>query len=354
MSAEKRDKDRLQAKYGRYMTAGEELIREFNVGFYKAIATNKRIIFLRKFPNAFIPIAYNNITNIEHYVYIPWDIAARFIVFALASVYAILYLDNTVEVFNSFFSFIKKNIPELSALVDSIPTSLVFNILVVVLPALTVFYLLKFILSLFGKLKISVKASATVRIDTPLTADVRELIKLVEASMEGNLTNVSAAVAGDEELITEDGCSYLVKEYKPDKTIKMVLNAVVGGCTGIYISRTNPEQVKKELEAVPSYRIFEDKIHLYWLTDSLAAKNSISPEPDQLFAFISDFLEKNSNSVVLLDGLEYLISHANFEQVLRFVQGIKEKIGLKGARFIIIISPQALSGREMALLERDE
>jgi len=143
----------------------------------------------------------------------------------------------------------------------------------------------------------------------------------------------------------ESGHTYMVKEYKPERSFTLFLNEINAGCKGLYISRTNPEQIKGRSKL--------ENASIYWLTDSLTDEMSVSPEPDLLFAFISDFMEKNERSVILLDGLEYLITHANFEQVLRFVQGIKDKVGVHDSRLIIPINPQALSKKEIALLERE-
>lgn len=51
--------------------------------------------------------------------------------------------------------------------------------------------------------------------------------------------------------------------------------------------------------------------------------------------------------------MEYLISHSNFDHVFRFVQGLKDKIGMRNSRLILPISEFALSEKEMALMERE-
>ncbi len=346
----------LQTKYEEYLTKGETPSKEFNVGSYKAVITNKRIILIKKFPKAFIPISYTSITNIEHHVYIHWGILTRSLILFALSLYTHIKSGDFKGLIDTFISFIEKNIPELAGIFSVISSDTLTNILQILLPSLALLYLLKFIKSLSGRLKISIKGSPSLRITTSMSKDVRNFIKLVETSIESGGEPVLTDTATDTEAeLTElePGHTYLVKEYRPEKSFKLFLSAVDCGCTGLYISRTNPEQIRKEHKLDTDFQLISDLISIRWLTESLSSADAIPPEPDQMFALISDFIRKNEKTVILLDGLEYLIGHANFEQILRFVQGLKDKIGVRDARMIIPINPHALSEKEMALLERE-
>jgi len=339
---EKQKKEHLRSKYEKYLTKDEEPILEYVIGFYRVVATNKRLIFLRKFPMSFIPIAYDSIRNLEHHVYISWGKLLRSIILFVISIYGYINYATSKETIGALFSFLERNVPEISGILSAIPLETLTDILLLVLLLFGILYLLQFLLSSLGKLKISLKGASSVRISTPLTKDVRDLIKMVEMFMERKEGYVETE-AEEELKELESGHTYMVKEYKPERSFTLFLNEVNTGCKGLYISRTNPEQIEGRFKL--------ENASIYWLTDSLTDRKSISPEPDQLFAFISDYMEKNENSVILLDGLEYLISHANFEQILRFVQGIKDKVGVHDSRLIIPINPRALSEKEMALLE---
>ncbi len=339
---EKQKKEHLRSKYEKYLTRDEEPISEFVIGFYRVVATNKRLVFLRKFPKSFIPIAYKNIINLEHHVYISWRKLFRSLILLAISIYGYINYAESKETIDTLFSFLEKNVPEISTIVSAIPTETLTNMLLLVLLLFGILYLLQFFLSLLGKLKISLEGASSIRISTPLTKDVSDLIKMAEMLMERKEGYVETEVGGELKEL-ESGHTYLVKEYKPERSFTLFLNEVNTGCKGLYISRTNPEQIEGRSKL--------EKASIYWLTDSLTDKKSISPEPDQLFAFISDYMKKNEKNVILLDGLEYLISHANFEQILRFVQGIKDKVGVHDSRLIIPINPRALSEKEIALLE---
>jgi len=343
MEKQKQEKEHLVSKYEKYLTWDEEPISEFVIGFYRVIVTNKRLVFLRKFPRSFIPIAYDNIRNLEHHSYICWGKLLRSITLFVISIYGYINYVKSKETIDALFSLLKKNVPEISGILSAIPLETLTNILLLILLLFGILYLLQFLLSSLGKLKISLKGAPSIRISTPLTKDVRDLIRMVEMLMEKGEYVETEAEGELREL--ESGHTYMVKEYKPERSFTLFLNEVNTGCKGLYISRTNPEQIKGRFKL--------ENASIYWLTDSLTDEMSVSPEPDLLFAFISDFMEKNERSVILLDGLEYLITHANFEQVLRFVQGIKDKVGVHDSRLIIPINPRALSEKEMALLEKE-
>jgi len=348
---EKQEKEHLVSKYEKYLTWGEEPISEFVIGFYRVIVTNKRLIFLRKFPRSFIPIAYDNIRNLEHHSYISWEKLLRSIILFAISIYGYINYVKSKETINTLFSLLEKNVPEISGILSAIPLETLTNILLLILVLFGILYLLQFLLSSSGKLKISLKGAPSIRISTPLTKDVRDLIRMVEMFMEKG-EYVETGVEGELKEL-ESGHTYMVKEYKPERSFTLFLNEVNAGCKGLYISRTNPKQIKNEYKSDVDFQLLSDFISIYWLTDSLTDERSISPEPDQLFAFISDFIWLNEKSVILLDGLEYLITHANFEQILRFVQGVKDKVGVHDSRLIISINPRALSEKEMALLEKE-
>ncbi len=350
---EKQSKQYLKSKYGKYLTRGEEPIAEYTVGFYRIIATNKQLICLRKFPMSFMPVVYGNIINLEHHVYISWGKLLKSIILLAISAYGYVNHANANAILAGLLSFLEKNVPEIAGIISSTPVETLTDMLLSALLLLGLIYLLGFLLSLLGKLRISLRGAPSIRISTPFTKDVRDLIKKVETLKEGEGEEYVETEVEEELKELKPSHSYLIMEDKAEKSFSLFLNAVRSGCRGIYISRINPGQIKKEYSSEVDFQLLSDFMSIYWLTDSVTDERSISPEPDQLFAFITDFIADNESSVILLDGLEYLISHANFERILRFVQGINDAVGVHNSRLIIPINPHALSEKEMALLGRD-
>ena len=64
-------------------------------------------------------------------------------------------------------------------------------------------------------------------------------------------------------------------------------------------------------------------------------------------------VEENQDGVVLLDGLEYLISNNDFNKVLRVIDQVNDHISQSKSLMIVPVDPRAFSQKELALLERN-
>ena len=67
---------------------------------------------------------------------------------------------------------------------------------------------------------------------------------------------------------------------------------------------------------------------------------------------IAEYL-KTSKTVVLLDGIEYLIMNRGFDVVSRMVEDLIDKIAESRSILIIPVNPDAMEKRELELLERN-
>ncbi len=68
---------------------------------------------------------------------------------------------------------------------------------------------------------------------------------------------------------------------------------------------------------------------------------------------MSRFVESGVKTVIMLDGMEYLLVNNDFARLLKFVEYINELVMQNKALLIITIDQRALDEREMALLERN-
>ena len=65
------------------------------------------------------------------------------------------------------------------------------------------------------------------------------------------------------------------------------------------------------------------------------------------------FVEKSEDSIVLIDGVEFLMVNNDFEKILRMIHHISEAVMEYKSRLVISVDPRVLDNREMALLERN-
>lgn len=139
--------------------------------------------------------------------------------------------------------------------------------------------------------------------------------------------------------------AYIILEEKPEKALKIFYDLVTHGIPGCVVSRMHPERLTR------MYRL--KRTPMVWLSHS-EIENSLSPDDLFLLEYlIEDFTRKSTESVVLLEGLEYLITQLSFENVLRYVCELKDIIIINNSRLIIPLHKNTLSPREYTLLEKE-
>ncbi len=141
------------------------------------------------------------------------------------------------------------------------------------------------------------------------------------------------------------GLSYVVKEQKAVKSFEIFTDQVTHSIQGLCITRQYPAVVRQEwgLEETP----------IIWLSNQLG-KVYVNPSNIGILGdTIIRFIEKSDDSVVMIDGIEFLIVNNGFDKVLKMIHRITEVVMEYKSRVIISVDPRALDVREMALLERN-
>lgn len=166
---------------------------------------------------------------------------------------------------------------------------------------------------------------------------------LAEAPAAAAVYPVIRATPG-ERFPIEKGVIYLVKEKRPGIGFAMFKEAVANGALGMIVAREHPERLRQihEFQATK----------VLWLTRRVGVDHIDPTELSLLSLEISKFVEKANRSVVLIEGLEYVITQNNFESVLRFVNHLHDFVLAHNCAVVVIIDPRVLSTRELALLER--
>ncbi len=143
----------------------------------------------------------------------------------------------------------------------------------------------------------------------------------------------------------EPGEGYIVVERKPEKSFDVFCDLVTHEIPGFVVSRIYPEKIKRKYKLV--------KTPMVWLSKT-QTENSLDPNDlSKLIYTIKNFTKKSKESVVLLDGLEYLITQTDFAGVLKSVRMLKDIIVLNNSRLLIPLHADALSKEENSLLERE-
>jgi len=97
-------------------------------------------------------------------------------------------------------------------------------------------------------------------------------------------------------------------------------------------------------------------VPVYWLCKLMGVDMSINPDNFifRSMSYLTDFIGKNPKGVVLIEGLEYLSTQANFSHILKWYQLLSEKVSSNNKlRAIITYDPRALGEKETHLLRKE-
>jgi hypothetical protein len=161
------------------------------------------------------------------------------------------------------------------------------------------------------------------------------------------------APAHEVEVVTEEatkfklerGFSYLVKEDKAETSYSMFVDAVTHGGQGLCVTRDYPEKVRKRFNL--------KKTPILWLSNA-ESEHAIEPvQLGKLYHKIEDFLKRSDASIILLSGIEYIITQNNYTSALKFIQLIRDQIAIYDSILVMPISPSTLSDRDLKMIERE-
>lgn len=146
----------------------------------------------------------------------------------------------------------------------------------------------------------------------------------------------------------EPGVTYLIKEAKPYLSTKLFQSVINSDLPGLTVTRLYPEKLEEE------YEIGKEGVHSIWLSRALGENNMDPVKIGPLAMEIENFIKEHDSSIILLEGIEYLMLVNGFDVVHRFVEYVHERIVSSDSILIISVSPNAFEEREMALLERNK
>jgi hypothetical protein len=125
------------------------------------------------------------------------------------------------------------------------------------------------------------------------------------------------------------------------------------GGKGLCISRTHPDTLKQK---------YGFEAQSLWLTKTETPQGkkpttgfeSVSPNNlAHLASAVREFLSRNENGAVIIEGLEYLHTQNDFKSVLKFIQLINEQVVLDKGYLMVPVDKATMDPREFSLVERE-
>jgi isoleucyl-tRNA synthetase len=195
------------------------------------------------------------------------------------------------------------------------------------------------------------------RCGTPLgqEAEEAEVTEETEAQVEGEAVaeegeaqeEVALEVKG--ERITIDdlkwGGTHLIKSETTDTPFALIEEAVSKGHSAICFTRDFPNKLRN--------RFNFGKTKVYWLSN-IGKEETVRPKNlEKLSLLMEQFLSRYTKGIILLSGIEYLITNNNFVTVLRLIQSMRDQVAVGNSILIIPVNPSVLESSQLNHLERE-
>jgi hypothetical protein len=155
-------------------------------------------------------------------------------------------------------------------------------------------------------------------------------------------------MSADEPPVLKEGSSYLFTDQGVPRAYDAFKRLLAEGRRGLVITRAHPGRVLQEHAL---------DCPVMWIAKSTKATSGIlTLEPTRLMKIhgtVSDFIKANKGAVVLLDGLEYLITENGFSPVMKAIQLTNEEVAMNGAFLLVPVDPRTLETQQLGYLERE-
>ncbi|GEM_PF-1411374 len=351
-------------KWSEYLAENEKILAEYTIGSNDVLATDKRVIILKKFPRSFTEAKYPEILALEHKTYVLWENFLKALLFLAAGVFLYNYsASNNLAM--PIYDIVSQYLPELTGIFSVGVIKSLLSIAVILLIALGVINTIRFVSSARGHLRIRLKTGTSIRIRTAFTPQVRELIKLIETQLEEKAPEVTTRIPARavkevferkkkkaEEVAPEPEVENLetirkklkkvLERFKPNaisliSTKSEPMNIVTAMLQillseekygGVFISVSRPyEEIMK---AMNTNRIRSDDIYFIDCISHAAGKrpeeaeNVVFVENPSSLEEISMYVDKEMNKVksknrfILLDSLSSLLIYNNEDSAKEF------------------------------------
>lgn len=143
----------------------------------------------------------------------------------------------------------------------------------------------------------------------------------------------------------EKGESYLLKEKKPEKALRLSLDRMEKEGKGYCLTRLNPKKIKKR------YRASDSSISFYWLT-GLEGEKRFDPADLPLISHsMISFLQEKSGPI-FIEGIDSILKHNPFSRFLGVLDHIVDIVDVEDGILILSLDPRTLSEQRLAQIER--
>jgi hypothetical protein len=148
----------------------------------------------------------------------------------------------------------------------------------------------------------------------------------------------------EEKIKLKKSFTYLIPEDRSALSYKLFKESIDSGMPGYCVTRTFPEKIRERYEL--------GSIPILWLSN-VAKEEAVRPKDlEKLSLSLEEFLGKDGG-IILLDGIEYLITNNNFITVLKLIQSLRDQVAINRSILLLSINPSTMDLHQINLLKRE-
>ena len=141
------------------------------------------------------------------------------------------------------------------------------------------------------------------------------------------------------------GSSYLISDKDNRSALDLFVTLSRSDHEGLFITRGTPMMIK-------SMTSIRDSQVVLLSQEKLRGFENI-PDPKALITKIKEFSSWNPDSVILLDGVHYLLTRFSFEKFTDALYQIREIVSHTNSMLLLRLDPSLLDERQMAVMENE-
>lgn len=152
------------------------------------------------------------------------------------------------------------------------------------------------------------------------------------------------------------GGTYLIEESSPERSFGTLRSLIEDDYIGLCVSRIEPGKINDRLGV---------NVKLIWLTKTEVPETAkkgiakvdfmtLSPTGlDMLTTIILNFLQEEGKKVIMLGGMEYMMTYNEFSKILRLLQNMKDRVTYAHAILLIPYDPDLLEEKDLKRLRSE-
>ena len=139
--------------------------------------------------------------------------------------------------------------------------------------------------------------------------------------------------------------NFIDMENSREKAMRLALSFGNNSMPTLIISRINPHILRRKYG-------FDDRLSLRWLATT-ESEDTLYPHLEEIKKEIFSYVEGHEESVIVLDGLEYLVKMHGFDAVLNLLWILQDRVSTTKSIVLIPINPGVLERKNLEALRRD-